>query len=201
MSMKIDYKIIFWDFDGVLINSNEIRNLGFVRVLSHYPPKKVDKLLKFHRENGGLSRYVKFRYFFEEVLDEEVTEEEINDWAEKFSKIMIELLIDDSLLIEETIQFVKNEYEKREMHIVSGSDQTELKYICKQLDIAKYFDSINGSPTPKTDLVADIIVKNNLSNKECILIGDSINDYEAAKINQINFLPYNNSRLNKHTVW
>ncbi len=194
------YKVIFWDFDGVLMNSNEIRDLGFVRVLSEFPKQKVDQLLKFHQKNGGLSRYVKFRYFFEEVLGEEILEEEINGWAEKFSEIMRELLIDESLLIEETIQFVKKEYEKREMHIVSGSDQSELRYICEQLEIAKYFNSINGSPTPKNDLVVNILDRNELNKKECVLIGDSINDYEAAKINQIDFLPYNNPRLNKYIV-
>lgn len=185
------YKIIFWDFDGVLMNSNEIRELGFVHVLSDYPKQKVDQLLKFHKKNGGLSRYVKFRYFFEEVLGEKISKEEINGWAEKFSEIMRKILIDESLLIEETIQFVKKEYEKREMHIVSGSDQSELRYICKRLEIAKYFHSINGSPTPKNDLVANILRIREYPFNECVLIGDSINDKIAAEKNSIKFIGYN----------
>lgn len=185
------FKVIFWDFDGVLMNSNEIRDLGFVRVLSDYPKQKVDQLLKFHIKNGGLSRYVKFRYFFEEVLGKEISEEEINKWADKFSVIMRELLVDDSLLIEETIQFVQKEHEKREMHIVSGSDQSELRYICKQLGVAKYFDSINGSPTSKNDLVELILNEKDYSLKDCVLVGDSVNDKVAATVNGIKFMGYN----------
>lgn len=185
------YKVIFWDFDGVLMNSNEIRDLGFVRVLSEYPKQEVDQLLKFHQKNGGLSRYVKFRYFFEEVMDEKISDEEVYIWAEKFSIIMKELLVDKSRLIEETIQFVKKEYEKIEMHIVSGSDQSELRYICQQLEIAKYFKSINGSPTPKNDLVETILRKHKYSLNDCVLIGDSINDKVAAEKNMINFIGYN----------
>jgi phosphoglycolate phosphatase-like HAD superfamily hydrolase len=185
------YKVIFWDFDGVLMNSNEIRDLGFVRVLSDYSKQEIDQLLKYHQKNGGLSRYVKFRYFFEEVLGENISEDEIYNWSEKFSVIMKELLVDESLLINETIQFVKKEYENREMHIVSGSDQSELRYICKQLDIAKYFDSINGSPTSKNELVESILKKENYSLEECVLVGDSVNDKVAAKINDIKFMGYN----------
>ena len=192
------YKVIFWDFDGVLMNSNEIRDLGFIRVLSQYPKKQVNQLLQFHQRNGGLSRYVKFRYFFEKVLGEEISEKEINGWAKEFSKIMRELLIDESLLIEETIQFVKREYGIRKMHIVSGSDQTELRYICEELKIDKYFVTINGSPVPKNKLLDTILKKQKYNFNECVLIGDSINDYEAANVNNISFLVYNNDFLSKH---
>ena len=61
-------KTIFWDFDGVILNSNNIRTKGFRKVLSLYPKTKVDELINFHIANGGLSRYFKFRYFYEEIL-------------------------------------------------------------------------------------------------------------------------------------
>ena len=84
-------KVIFWDFDGVLMDSNAVRDLGFERVLSAFPKEQVDQLLAFHQANGGLSRYVKFRYFFENIRGEPITEEEILVWAERFSGIMKEL--------------------------------------------------------------------------------------------------------------
>lgn len=185
------YKVIFWDFDGVLMNSNEIRDLGFSQVLSSFPKDEVEKLLEFHKKNGGLSRYVKFRYFFEEILNEEITDEEVNDWAKKFSAIMMDLLIDDSLLIEETVNFVKAEHKNREMHIVSGSDQNELRFICQQLAIDKYFKSINGSPIHKNNLVERILKLESYSLEKCVLIGDSINDKVAAEKNNIHFVGYN----------
>ena len=47
--------------------------------------------MAFHQKNGGLSRYVKFRYFFEEVVGVDITEEEVNSWAMRFSEIMKKL--------------------------------------------------------------------------------------------------------------
>ena len=193
--MNDKIQTIFWDFDGVLLNSNDVRDKGFLEVLIDYPKNEVDALMKFHQANGGLSRYVKFRYFFEEVRGEEITEAEIQKWADKFSEIILKLLIDKNLLIEETINFVKENYKNYNMHIVSGSDGKELKKICKAIEIDQYFNSIQGSPTPKKELVADLLKVQVCHPKDCVLIGDSINDFEAAKINKIKFLGYNDIKI------
>jgi len=188
-------KVIFWDFDGVILNSNEVRDKGFETVLRDFPKDEVDQLLSFHRKNGGLSRYVKFRYFFEEIKGEEISEEEINDWAAKFSVIMLNSLKNKSLLIWETNNFIQKNYRNYQTHIVSGSDQTELRELCKSLEIDHFFKSIHGSPTPKNDLVKMLIDKHNYNPTNGILIGDSINDFEAAKVNDLHFQAFGNKEL------
>lgn len=193
-------KVIFWDFDGVILASNEIRNKGFETVLKDFPKEEVDNLLSFHRQNGGLSRYVKFRYFFEEIKGEKISEEEINDWAAKFSVIMLNSLRDKSLLIRETNNFIQENYHNYQMHIVSGSDQTELRALCKSLEIDHFFNSIHGSPTPKNDLVKMIIEEHNYNPAYGILIGDSINDYQAAEVNDLYFQAFGNEELENRTT-
>lgn len=64
---------IIWDFDGVIVESNHIREKGFRKVLESFPENQVEELLVFHNNNGGLSRYVKFRYFFENIRKEEIS--------------------------------------------------------------------------------------------------------------------------------
>jgi phosphoglycolate phosphatase-like HAD superfamily hydrolase len=191
----MEIKVILWDFDGVLMNSNAVRDLGFEKVLHEFKPEQIDALLDFHRANGGLSRYVKFRYFFEKILQQEVSEEVVLEYANRFSGIMKELLVNPSLLIDETLQFVKANFDKYPMHIVSGSDGNELRYLCQMMGINHYFVSIEGSPTPKNHLVADLLARYGYEISECVLIGDSINDFEAAKVNKIHFMSYNNPEL------
>jgi len=190
-----DIAVIFWDFDGVLLNSNAIRDWGFIKVLADFPQVEVNQLLDFHHKNGGLSRYVKFRYFFEKIRGECVTEDQIKEWAIRFSTTVLGELINPGLIIPETIAFVRNNYQNYQMHIVSGSDGAELNQVCKKLEIAKYFISIHGSPTSKTELINQLINKNNYNPKTCILIGDSINDFEASKSNLIHFMAYNNDKI------
>ncbi len=194
-------KMILWDFDGVLMNSNAIRDLGFEKTLENYPKDQVDELMVFHRANGGLSRYVKFRHFFEKIRGEQIAETAIGEWAERFSKIVKALLIDPNLLITETMNYVGRNHAFVPMHIVSGSDQEELRFVCKQLNIYKYFHTINGSPTPKKTLVKTVLESYNYTSNEIILVGDSVNDYEAAEENGIRFVAYNNAALNKFSAF
>ena len=67
--------------------------------------------------------------------------------------------------------------------------------MCDKLEVAQYFISIHGSPTDKNDLVKEIIEINNYKADETILIGDSINDYQAANVNSIEFYGFNNKDL------
>jgi HAD superfamily hydrolase (TIGR01549 family) len=157
--------------------------------------EEVEALLDFHKKNGGLSRYVKFRYFLEEIRKEEADSERMEKLSEGFSEIMRELLTDKKRLIEEVVEFIKDNHRKYNMHIVSGSDGDELRYLCSKLEISAWFKSIYGSPTPKIELVSRVLKENGYLQEETCLIGDAINDFEAAEKNGIAFFGYNNPDL------
>lgn len=184
---------ILFDFDGVILDSMPTREYGFRKIFEEYDSKYVDKLIDFHNKNGGLSRFVKIKYFYNHCLQEEISEADIHFLANKFSDIMKGKLANKKYLIKDTLDFIaKNNSVK---HIVSGSEEKELSFLCKELGISKYFKTIEGSPTPKVDLVKNIIYQFNYKLNETILIGDSINDYEAATINGISFYGFNNNEL------
>lgn len=189
------YKILLWDFDGVIMDSNPVRTYGFEEVLKDYPPEQVSKLITYHKLNGGLPRYDKFRYFFETIRGERVTAAEINQLSARFSKIMLEKLLDESLLIPDSVSFIKANYQKFVMHVISGSDQTELRTICDHLNLSKYFASVVGSPTLKPELTRQVLQTYNYNSRETAFIGDSVNDYDAAVENGIDFYGYNNKSL------
>lgn len=193
--MFSNYKTILWDFDGVIMDSMPVRDKGFEIVLKNYPQEQVALLMEYHRNNGGLSRYNKFRYFFEEILKETITESEIKVFAEEFSVVMLQNLLDSKLLIEDSLKFIKENYLKYKMHIVSGSDGNELRHICETLGLSQYFISIHGSPTPKKELVKNVLIENKYVKEQTCLIGDSFNDLEAATFNDIVFYGYNNELL------
>jgi phosphoglycolate phosphatase-like HAD superfamily hydrolase len=189
------YKYILWDFDGVILNSNPARTLGFKKVLEDFPNDQVEKLLDFHNKNGGLSRYVKFRYLYEVIRGEEVDEHRIQDLANQFSLIMKQILTNPQLLIQDSVSFIQQNCSQIQMHIVSGSDRQELRFLCEKLGISNCFKSISGSPTPKTELVRYLVESEIIDPQITCLIGDSINDFEAANDNNIDFFGFNNPEL------
>jgi HAD superfamily hydrolase (TIGR01549 family) len=188
---------ILWDFDGVILDSMAVRNWGFREIFKSFETEKVELLLDYHKKNGGLSRYVKIRFFFEEIMNEKITDKDVLKYANNFSILMKNELTNPENLIFDALNFIKENHRKYKFHIVSGSDQNELRFLCEQLNISHYFQSIHGSPTPKKELVSSLLKTNNYNLEETLLIGDSINDFDAAKDNNIYFLAYNNSDLVK----
>lgn len=188
-------KNILFDFDGVILDSMPVRDFGFREIFKEFDKELVEKLIGYNNLNGGLSRYVKIRYFYEELLETTISEEKVKELAQKFSEIMRKELPNKKYMIEETVKFIEDNHEKYNLHIVSGSDGDELRFLCKELELGKFFLSIDGSPTPKNQLVANVLQKNNYLENETILIGDSINDYEAARVNNIDFYGFNNKEL------
>ncbi len=188
-------KEIIWDFDGVILLSDAVREYGFRKIFETHPEDQVEQLVQFHLKNGGLSRYVKIRYFYENILNQPITEEEVMRLADNFSVIMKEALVNVNLLNPEWIELMNSIADKYVHSIASGSDGKELNYLCQTLGIAKYFKIISGSPTPKKQLVADIISTSAFSKDEIVLIGDAVNDLEAAEFNNIHFIGYHHHSL------
>jgi len=190
-------KNIIFDFDGVILDSIPIKTEAY-RILFHeFQEKYIEKIVEYHKANGGISRYKKIKYFFKEILNQEISEEKILNYAIKYSRITKEELTKEKYIIQDSFNFIKSNYQNYNMHIASGADESDLKYICDKLYLTKYFISINGSPKEKNKIVKNILRFNHYKNYDTILIGDSINDYEAAKKNSIKFLGYNNKSLVK----
>ena len=188
-------KNIIFDFDGVILDSMPTRDLGFREIFKEFDNELVEELIIYHNQNGGLSRFVKIRYFYEKLLNKSISDDEVKKLAEKFSIIMKRELIKSKYLIEDSVEFIKNNFNKYRFHIASGSEHYELNYLCEKLNLKQYFKTINGSPTHKNDIVKNILEKNDYFINETILIGDSTNDFEAAKENKIIFYGYNNIDL------
>jgi phosphoglycolate phosphatase-like HAD superfamily hydrolase len=195
------YSTIFWDFDGVILNSDKVRTEGFKYIFKSYPKKEVDMLVNYHTINGGLSRYEKIEYFSQNILDEKLSEIEKKRYAQLYGSYCRDRLCSKSLLIQSSINFIKENYKEYNFHLVSASDENELIYLCSNLEIKKYFKSISGSPINKIENIKKLLKLNNYSDSKCCLIGDSINDRFAATKNSISFFGFNNEQLIKDSKY
>ena len=195
------YSTIFWDFDGVILNSDEVRTEGFKYIFDSYSKKQIDMLINYHTINGGLSRYEKIEYFSQKILDKKLNDEEKKQYAQLYGNYCRERLCDKDLLIKSSISFIKENHKNFNFHLVSASDEKELIYLCSNLDIKKYFKSISGSPVNKIENIKRLLKSNNYIESKCCLIGDSNNDKVAAIENSISFFGFNNKKLIKDSEY
>ena len=181
------YQYIIFDFDGVLVESNEIRFNGFRKLFKDFPQEHVEKLVAYAKANGGISRYKKIAYFFSEIMQEPISDELVNKWADRFSKL-VEQDIVEAQSVEGSLEFLEKYVDQLDFAIVSGSDQTELRSICRKRHIDHFFKSILGSPVEKKDNLAALLSDLNWQHDKSLYVGDSNNDLEAAKANSLDFV-------------
>jgi len=189
------FEVIIFDFDGVIVDSKEIRINGFKEIFKNHKSSLVDQLIKYHNANGGISRYEKIKWFYKFILKQYLSEEQLSIKSNEFKEIMLKEMVNPNLIIRNTLDFIKKVHKKIPLHIISGSDELELNFICKELNIKKYFKTIKGSPKKKSNLIKEFIDGNNYTVQKILYIGDSLIDYKCAKINNISFYGFNNPDL------
>ena len=190
-------KNILWDFDGVIFNSMKIKNDGFLELFKEYKREDLEKFREYNLVSGGVPRFDKIRYFYNNILKEDIDDDEVKRLADKFSKIIKKRLFLKDNLISETIEFIKREYKNYNFHITSGAEHNELNRLCREFNLSKYFISIEGSPTKKSILIKNILKEYGYRREDTILIGDAITDYYSAYDNGIGFYGYNNPELER----
>jgi phosphoglycolate phosphatase-like HAD superfamily hydrolase len=183
----LKYQHIIFDFDGVLVESNEIRFNGFRKLFKDYPQRQVDQLVEYAKLNGGISRYKKIDFFFNTIRREPISLELVNYWADQFSELVTQDVL-EARPVEGSLEFLKKYFSHFDFAIVSGSDQKELREVCKGRGIDSFFKIILGSPTEKKDNIATLLSDFKWERSQCLYVGDSNNDLEAAKKNNIDFI-------------
>jgi phosphoglycolate phosphatase-like HAD superfamily hydrolase len=181
---------IIFDFDGVLAETNQIRIEGFRTLFSSYSAEAQDSIVSFARANGGLSRYVKIRHFFENIISQAVSDEKIQRFAAAYSEIVKDKIIAADA-VSGSREFLLKWVNYLDFAIISGSDESELCSVCVSRDISHFFSHIFGSPATKQENFQRLFDVTGWQRQNCLFVGDSINDLTAARDMGVPFIARN----------
>ena len=88
-----NYKIIIWDFDGVIKDSIIAKGYAFEKLFKRYGEKISQRVKTHHYENEGLSRYNKIPLYFS-WTKKNILKNTIRDLLNEFSSIVSRNVID-----------------------------------------------------------------------------------------------------------
>jgi HAD superfamily hydrolase (TIGR01549 family) len=179
---------IFFDFDGVICDSVNIKTQAFAEMYKKYGDTIVNKVVKYHLENGGVSRFNKFLYWHKVFFNEELTEFQLQEKSEHLTRLVFDKIISAKFIdgAIETLKLAKKL--DIPLYIVSATPDEEINKIVELKGLKDLFISIHGSPKSKSTIVKEILFKNTFNPSRCLFIGDALSDYEAANYNNLLFL-------------
>ena len=182
-----DYQAILFDFDGVLAESTNIKTEAFAYLFEKFGEEIVKKVVDHHIKNGGISRYKKIKYYYEQYLNRKITDEEINELAKIFSNFVVEKVI-DSEWVSGVKDFLNKSYGNIDLYVVSGTPQKELEIINEKRKMLNFFNGVYGTPETKPDIINRLIMEHSYDPQKVLYIGDSLSDYKDAKEAGVKFL-------------
>jgi phosphoglycolate phosphatase-like HAD superfamily hydrolase len=173
-----NFKCWVFDCDGVLLDSNRVKTEAFGTAVQDYGQDPADALVSYHIENGGISRFKKFDYFFATILGRPPKQGELDTVLERFSDATIQGLrtCADAEGLRDLLNAIPPDVPRI---VVSGGAQSELRAIFEERGLAQYFTAIYGSPDTK-EVILNRERDNGIVSDPAIFIGDSRYDYEAA---------------------
>jgi HAD superfamily hydrolase (TIGR01549 family) len=197
MTLNSDYtnifetKIMVFDFDGVIIDSTEVKIDEYRNLFSQFTKNKttLNEIINIYRNSAGIPRETTLKKVFKDVLDKTISNHEVENLSLDFSKKIFRRL--------EAIEPVKGflEYltihKKINKHIISGAPNSDVSYLIKKLNLSKYFKSIKGGPLNKKNEIINISKLAKIKAKDIVYFGDQKNDYIAAKSAGVGFIGIN----------
>ncbi len=180
-------KGIIFDFDGVVVDSNQAKSDAFYSLYVKYGEDIAKKVINHHERNEGISRFEKIKLYHKKFLKKDISSEELSQLLNKFANIVYKKVCESEFVpgIKEILPELRKKYR---LFISTGTPTFEINNILINKNINDYFSRVYGSPEKKEEHIKKIISEFNYTPNELIFIGDSMADYKAAEEYDISFI-------------
>jgi len=179
-------RALILDFDGVILESNDLKTQAFEAVFARFP-EHAGAMMAYHRAHVSESRFAKFRHLVTERLGRPEDDPLVDELGVAFSAEMLRQ-IGLCPLVPGALALLTHASERLPVFLASVTPQVELEAILQQRGLATYFTRVYGCPPwTKTRAIADILAGLGGSN-QVMFIGDSAGDQRAAAETGVEFI-------------
>ena len=179
-------KLIFWDFDGVIKDSLEVKSNAFYNLFLPFGSDIAKRVKNHHEFHCGISRYQKLPIYLK-WANQDYDPENIEKFAICFGELVKQAVI-RSPWVPGVLQYLKVNKFRQKFILVTATPHAEILDIVENLEIRDCFCQIYGSPNVKSRAIVDTLNSFSLPKSSAILIGDSQADLDAALNAEIDFI-------------
>ena len=171
---------VFFDFDGVIVESNEVKIEAFREIYAPYGDDVVARVLEEHLRQEGVSRVVKLERFHREFLGIPLDAAALDALAARYCALVEEKVV-ACAQVPGALAALEAWGAVRPLYVVSGTPQEELRRIVDRRGLARHFRGVYGSPRVKTEIVGEVLGETGVAPDRALFVGDSLTDYSAAE--------------------
>jgi phosphoglycolate phosphatase-like HAD superfamily hydrolase len=176
----VHYEAFFFDFDGVLADSVEVKTWAFAKLFEPHGPEVVRKVIDHHRRHGGMTRLEKFHHYHSKYLDKNLTDEKMAELCRRFSELVVDEVV-AAPEIQGAGEFLTKWCKRLPCFVISATPEEEIREIVQRRGMAGYFKEVLGAPADKEQNLKSLLDKYGLSPSKCCFFGDTTSDYQAAQ--------------------
>ena len=178
---------IFFDFDGVLAESLDIKVRAFTELYKEHGPEILARVLAHHRAHGGVSRIQKIRHCHREMLGIRLEPEKLMTLGRRFSSLVVDAVV-ESAWVEGARELLDGLVGRLPLFVVSGTPEPELHDIVARRGMNDYFVAVRGSPPDKITVIRELLDAHDLPADRVLFVGDAMTDYDAAHVTGLRFI-------------
>jgi len=178
---------LFLDFDGVLVESVDLKAAAFQALYADQPQEVQDRIMAYHAAQDGISRVVKISHCHKHILGQSLSQALLDSLAADYCQ-KVEDAVVKAPWVPGAKEFLQTHHPSHKLFVVSGTPEEEIKRIAESRGMMAWLTEVRGSPAAKADIVRALMAKYDLRAEHCLFIGDAMADWQAAEETGMDFL-------------
>ena len=178
--------LVFWDFDGVVKESVDVKTRAFERLFATFGPEVQSRVRRHHEANGGMTRAEKIPLYLQ-FAGQPVSAGRVSELCETFGTLVRDAVI-DAPWVPGAERYIRANPHGQRFIVVSATPQAEMDHIVDALDLRRCFEAVFGAPTSKPTAIGATLARTGLPPERTVMIGDATADLEAAAVHGVPFI-------------
>jgi len=188
-------KVIIFDFDGVIVDSNRIKKDTYFELFKSFKngASIVGRVLSKYEPNTR-------KYLISKIINGMIKEKTVKNKQANIIKqryvsrygYICEEKIKKCKGIKGASDSIKNLAKKYHLYIISITPRKTLRNILKYRKLLRYFVEVFGGEKSKLDNFKRIIKSESIVPKQAVIIGDGLLDYKLGKASGAHFIGIDN---------
>ena len=177
--MTSRFDALIFDFDGVLVESTDVKTKAFATLYAGYGPEIERRVVSYHEEHAGISRFRKFQYFQEVLLGLTYSDADGESLSARFSQLVVDAVV-DAPFVAGARELLDAQKGQVQMFVASGTPDGELHEIVQRRGMMGYFVSVHGTPSTKGQIINKLLESYAWDRSKVLMVGDALADLDGA---------------------